>query len=710
MKKSHTLVFGALLTAGIYSCSTEEHLRPSTSGQTIASTLTITASRPGNVVPGTKTSLTPNSNNPQKGLSVNWAKNDLIKLVRTIGNQHSTTDLMLIGGAGQKNATFNGQAFAAMEGTATYQAFYPATKGGETPEAWKNNATYDGQVQRGYNDTRHLSDYDYLQTSPMETLSEDFPFYHTGIIFCFDLSMPEGTPTVPYSLTLATTDAQGAFVSNGGLFRDNFSTPTSAITLGFAECGDAVTQFQAYMTLACDIKQEQPLALILTLEDGSRYRHKLKAKEDILSPVLGEKTAGISYYIPVSTWEKVKAETYTKTTSPATSLQGNGTQESPYLISTAKELRYLVGNVSKSSGKYYRLTTDITIAENAEWKSIGSSEYKFTGHFDGNGHTIQSNLIKNSIFNYTEKNASIRNLTVVANIINETEKHIGGIVGYANNTLIVNCHYKGILTNNKTTENISIGGIAGQVNSGCTILNCTTIGEIKGENTDTKGNIHIGGIAGMIMSPGEIKNCHNYSTIQGSYSTTLSQTGGIIGCIYSANSSLSSIIGCTNYGNIYNGSTVLSHITTHTGGIAGNTINTSFIDVRNSGEVIGVETKGRNNIGGIIGSQGKATSLFRAINSGNITGYSNGKTDSRTGSLVGYAAENSGSIHQCYNEGNVCITGTIGKVTYISAYIGFGTAPLIYDCCRSSSEVSIQECDHTSISLQKCTEKHTPLQ
>ncbi len=82
MKKSHTLVFGALLTAGIYSCSTEEHLRPSTGGQTIASTLTITASRPGNVVPGTKTSLTPNGNNPQKGLSVNWAKNDLIKIGR----------------------------------------------------------------------------------------------------------------------------------------------------------------------------------------------------------------------------------------------------------------------------------------------------------------------------------------------------------------------------------------------------------------------------------------------------------------------------------------------------------------------------------------------------------------------------------------------------------------------------------------------------
>ncbi len=708
MKKSHTLVFGALLTAGIYSCSTEEHLRPSTGGQTIASTLTITASRPGNVVPGTKTSLTPNGNNPQKGLSVNWAKNDLIKLVRTIGNQHSTTDLMLIGGAGQKNATFNGQAFAAMEGTATYQAFYPATKGGETPEAWKNNATYDGQVQRGYNDTRHLSDYDYLQTSPMETLSEDFPFYHTGIIFCFDLSMPEGTPTVPYSLTLATTDAQGAFVSNGGLFRDNFSTPTSAITLGFAECGDAVTQFQAYMTLACDIKQEQPLALILTLEDGSRYRHKLKAKEDILSPVPGENTAGISYYIPVSTWEKVKAETYTKTTSPATSLQGNGTQESPYLISTAKELRYLVGNVSKSSGKYYRLTTDITIAENAEWKSIGSSEYKFTGHFDGNGHTIQSNLIKNSIFGFTEKRASIRNLIVIANITNEENNYIGGIVGNANSTTIDNCHYKGTITCTQTTDLRTTGGIVGFANNGSSILNCTSIGKIDGETISNDKNIRIGGIVGNLMSSGEISNCTNYAEIAGIKNNSPSYIGGIVGEINST-SALINITGCTNYGKVYNGNSSMSHIAIYAGGIAGYTTYTILTDVRNAADIIGTETNGRSSIGGIVGYQYKKTSLFRVVNSGNITGYSNGKTDSYTGGLVGLASETCGTIHQSYNQGHVSVIGTVGEATYIGAYIGYVTTPKIHECCHTATQALIQEIGQPPLPLLKCTEKHTPM-
>lgn len=706
MKKSYLFAHFLLLAAGLCSCTSEENIHLSPGDEN--SLLSITASHPGNLSPATKTTHSPDGGNPQKGLAVTWAKNDIIKLVRSIDHRHAATDLILTGEAGQKNATFNGQALPDTEETAIYKAFYPATKGGETPEDWKQHASYNGQVQRGYGDTRHLSDFDYLQTPDMETLSEDFQFYHTGIVFCFDLNMPEGTPVIPYSLTLATTDDQDKFTSDGGLFCDCNATPASVITLGFAECQEAVTQFQAYMTLACNIKQEQKLTLILTLEDGSRYAHKLKAKQDIISPAPGENTSGISYFIPVSTWEKVKAETYTKATTATNSLQGSGTQESPYLISTAKEFKYLIGNISKSSGKYYRLTTDIIIAENAEWQSIGNSTNKFSGHFDGNGHIIQSNLIQNSIFGYTGNNASIRNLTVIANITNTANTYIGGIVGYADNTTVTNCHYKGTLIYNETTTNLNIGGIAGQASNACTILHCTSNGEIQGESTNTKGNVRIGGIVGIIMSPGEIKDCNNYSTIKGSNSTSVSYTGGIVGYT-NPSSSFSNIIGCINYGKIYNGSTTSSNITT-SGGIAGNTTNTSFIDVRNAGDIIGTESKGRNYIGGIIGYQNNGTSLFRAVNSGNIIGYSNGKTDSRTGGLVGNASENSGTLHQCYNQGNVSVTGTIGELTYIGTYIGYSTSPKIHDCCRTAPEVIIQESDHDPLPLQKCTEKHIPMQ
>lgn len=701
MKKSYLFAHFLLLAAGLCCCTSEENIHLSPGDEN--SLLSITASHPGNLSPATKTTLSPSGNNPQKGLAVTWAKNDIIKLVRSVGNQHATTDLILVGKAGQQNATFNGQALPSTEETAIYKAFYPATKGGETPEDWKRHASYNGQVQRGYGDTRHLSDFDYLQTHDMETLSEDFQFYHTGIVFCFDLNMPEGTPAIPYSLTLATTDAQDKFTSDGGLFCDCNATPASAITLGFAECQEAVTQFQAYMTLACNIKQEQKLTLILTLEDGSRYAHKLKAKQDIISPAPGENTSGISYFIPVSTWEKIKAETYTKTTASVAPVKGSGTQESPYLISSAKEFRYLVGNVSKSNGKYYRLTTDIIIAENAEWQSIGNSTNKFSGHFDGNGHIIQSNLIQNSIFGYTGNNASIRNLTVIANITNTSNTYIGGIVGNADNTIIVNCHYKGKLID-KTTERLNIGGIVGQASNACTIHHCTSHGEIQGESSNTTGNVRIGGIVGISMASKEVKNCNNYSTIKSSNS----YTGGIIGYINNI-SSFSNIVGCTNYGKIYNCGTI-TNITTSSGGIAGNTTNTSFIDVRNAGDIIGSETKGRNYIGGIIGSQGKETSLFRAVNSGNIIGYSNGKTDSRTGGLVGNASENSGTLHQCYNQGNVSVTGTIGALTYIGTYIGYSTSPKIHDCCRTAPEVVIQESGHAPLPLQKCTEKHIPMQ
>ena len=39
--------------------------------------------------------------------------------------------------------------------------------------------------------------------------------------------------------------------------------------------------------------------------------------------------------------------------------------------------------------KYYKLTADIDITSSADWEPIGKSEEAaFTGHFNGNGHTI----------------------------------------------------------------------------------------------------------------------------------------------------------------------------------------------------------------------------------------------------------------------------------------------------------------------------------
>ena len=81
---------------------------------------------------------------------------------------------------------------------------------------------------------------------------------------------------------------------------------------------------------------------------------------------------------------------------------GNGTQESPYLISTADDFiemarKVNAGELSGQSGLYFRLENDITLP--ADFTGVGKAsgnpmngeqavKVPFEGIFDGNGHTI----------------------------------------------------------------------------------------------------------------------------------------------------------------------------------------------------------------------------------------------------------------------------------------------------------------------------------
>lgn len=73
---------------------------------------------------------------------------------------------------------------------------------------------------------------------------------------------------------------------------------------------------------------------------------------------------------------------------------GNGTQESPYIISNDLQLAKLALDVNKgrNTDKYYRITADIDLSK-AIWTPIGSYVYDtnktFKGSLDGVGHTIK---------------------------------------------------------------------------------------------------------------------------------------------------------------------------------------------------------------------------------------------------------------------------------------------------------------------------------
>ena len=82
---------------------------------------------------------------------------------------------------------------------------------------------------------------------------------------------------------------------------------------------------------------------------------------------------------------------------------GNGTSDTPFLISTRDDLLQLAANTSDYN-KYFKLTTDLDLSDVSLEKAliawdtdvdVGFQGTPFTGSFDGGNHTI-SNLTINA--------------------------------------------------------------------------------------------------------------------------------------------------------------------------------------------------------------------------------------------------------------------------------------------------------------------------
>lgn len=684
----------------------------------------------------TKTSFTPAG----KDLATAWAKNDMICLMQSNDGSYQTSELLLTEGEGKTTGTFTGRGFSVIEesSSVTYHAFYPASKGGATPEEWKQNATYEGQVQRGYNDASHLGRYDYLIAPAVSTLSEDIPFSHVGVIFCFNITLPEQTEAIPLSLTLSTLDENLMPTTEGGLYKDCGETKTSSVTLNFAGCTTPTSQFNAYLICHCNIPSGQPIRLTLALEDGTSYHSDLTTSQAIPGTDAEDSNFGILYETPVTEWTANESSTFNSKTSAKEYTEGNGTSESPYIIDSAEKLKYLINNVSSTNNKHFLLTTDITIEDDVAWNPIGRNiEKKFSGHFNGNGHVISGKLkqAENSstsspyfgFFGYTD-NASICNLTITADIIGIPI--LGGIAGNINNTTINNCHYKGNINYSKNEENLNamyyIGGIIGKADKNSEIIGCTMQGNITSVDISIVNYLYIGGIAGYI-SASSIIMCNNYANIEAIYPSNRSYyAGGITGGMPTIPPSMiSKIQECSNYGKITGAEISESRYQNYIGGIIGYSSQCQISDVQNEAEITIPQSVGKCYCGGIIGYQYTNTSLLRGINKGNIMGYA-ADTESHTGGLVGSIPKETYTIHQSRNEGNVSVTtnGKANDMTFTGSYTGYVVAPsLVFSCC-SSADVEIQDAAGQSvpsstpayyignaetITNERCQEGHQPL-
>ena len=146
------------------------------------------------------------------------------------------------------------------------------------------------------------------------------------------------------------------------------------------------------------------------------------------------------------------------------------------------------------------------------WTPIGNTTYKYTGTFDGNGHTISGLYFNDETANYVGlfgcvTNATIKNIGV-ADTYFKGYNYVGSICG--DGGTIINCYNKGSIVGSYSYA--YVGGICG---SNGTITGCYNLGKVSGSE-------YAGGICG---SGGRLTNCYSLvGCSSGNYDYSVSAT------------------------------------------------------------------------------------------------------------------------------------------------------------------------------------------
>ena len=203
-------------------------------------------------------------------------------------------------------------------------------------------------------------------------------------------------------------------------------------------------------------------------------------------------------------------------------------EEGYYLISNPKQLaafRAISNNMSNTLKA--KVTEDINM-EGIGWLPINTSDYRFGGEFDGQGHALTNVVIpdrgeeRTGLFNTIEK-ATVKNLKLTGEYYS-SQKFIGGITGYAYNSTIENCDVAVKMYSTKEGDGTHGGLIGVNESEGTVVNNCLVNSPMFGESTNS-----CGGVCGWATSKMTVKNTliiSQGSTIDTNGCNTISRNEG----------------------------------------------------------------------------------------------------------------------------------------------------------------------------------------
>jgi hypothetical protein len=210
---------------------------------------------------------------------------------------------------------------------------------------------------------------------------------------------------------------------------------------------------------------------------------------------------------------------------------GTGESNSPYQIATAEQL-VSIGSDPNLLDKHFVLIADIDldpdapggrvfdraviapISETADPNRVGL-EARFSGVFDGGGHTISNLTIRGGHYLglFGQVSGTVKNLTIADADVSGSGNNVGCLAGYSQGN-VTQCHSSGVVGGGSL-----VGGLIGRTIQG-RIVRCSS-----SVTVDAAGN-SAGGLVGY-SDVGRVDLCSSAGVVRGQ-----SYVGGLIGWNY----------------------------------------------------------------------------------------------------------------------------------------------------------------------------------
>ena len=256
-------------------------------------------------------------------------------------------------------------------------------------------------------------------------------------------------------------------------------------------------------------------------------------------------------------WQAGGEYTYTVSLAAAKDLGYTIESNGSYTVTSADGLM----NIAKlvNGGKTdinITLTADIDLT-GKNWTPIGTSfSNKYTGTFDGGGHTIKGltvttndqfvGLFGSIGYAGTVKNVMMEDVQITSN---RSSGFAGGVAGYSDGT-IENCSVSG-----SVSGTVYVGGVVG-VQIGGSITGCSSSATVK-------GTVDVGGVAGQTNSSATLTAC--YAT--GNVTIEIAPKKNIAGGGLVGMNAGSSLLACYATGNVTSTGSSTGYV--HIGGFLG---------------------------------------------------------------------------------------------------------------------------------------------